>query len=82
MNYSRLMACLLASAIAAFMPTLFIDGGLSVFGEAIGFVVVFCLLFSLVESLLILPAQGTTRAQLNERMNERKKIMKIHNIFN
>ena len=44
------------TTIAAFMPTLFIDGGLAVFGEAIGFVVVFCLLFSLVESKWILPA--------------------------
>ena len=44
------------TTIAAFMPTLFIEGGLSVFGEAIGFVVIFCLLFSLVESKLILPA--------------------------
>ncbi|MEE4190924.1 MAG: efflux RND transporter permease subunit [Halieaceae bacterium] len=44
------------TTIVAFMPTLFIQGGLSVFGEAIGFVVVFCLLFSLVESKWILPA--------------------------
>ena len=44
------------TTIAAFMPTLFIEGGLSVFGEAIGFVVVFCLMFSLVESKWILPA--------------------------
>ncbi len=44
------------TTIAAFMPTLFIDGGLSFFGEAIGFVVIFCLLFSLVESKWILPA--------------------------
>jgi multidrug efflux pump subunit AcrB len=44
------------TTIAAFMPTLFIDGGLGVFGEAIGFVVIFCLAFSLVESKWILPA--------------------------
>ncbi len=44
------------TTIVAFMPTLFIQGGLSVFGEAIGFVVIFCLLFSLVESKWILPA--------------------------
>ncbi len=44
------------TTIVAFMPTLFIEGGLSVFGEAMGFVVVFCLLFSLVESKWILPA--------------------------
>lgn len=44
------------TTIAAFMPTLFIDGGMSVFGEAIGFVVIFCLAFSLIESKWILPA--------------------------
>ena len=44
------------TTIAAFMPTLFVDGGLREFSEAIGFVVIFCLLFSLVESKWILPA--------------------------
>ena len=44
------------TTIVAFMPTLFIDGGLSVFGEAMGFVVIFCLIFSLIESKWILPA--------------------------
>ncbi|MEP5766437.1 MAG: efflux RND transporter permease subunit [Halieaceae bacterium] len=44
------------TTIVAFMPTLFIDGGLAVFGEAIGWVVVFCLAFSLIESKWILPA--------------------------
>jgi multidrug efflux pump subunit AcrB len=44
------------TTIVAFMPTLFIDGGLGVFGEAMGFVVIFCLAFSLIESKWILPA--------------------------
>ena len=44
------------TTIAAFAPTLFIQGDLAVFGEAIGYVVIFCLLFSLVESKWILPA--------------------------
>jgi multidrug efflux pump subunit AcrB len=44
------------TTIVAFMPTLFIDGGLSVFGEAMGWVVIFCLAFSLIESKWILPA--------------------------
>ena len=44
------------TTIVAFMPTLFIEGGLAVFGEAMGYVVVFCLAFSLVESKWILPA--------------------------
>jgi len=44
------------TTIIAFTPTIFIEGGLGVFGEAIGYVVIFCLLFSLVESKWILPA--------------------------
>jgi len=44
------------TTIVAFMPTLFIDGALSVFGEAMGWVVIFCLTFSLIESKWILPA--------------------------
>lgn len=44
------------TTIAAFMPTLFIDGQLKIFGEAIGWVVIFCLAFSLIESKWILPA--------------------------
>ncbi len=44
------------TTIVAFMPTLFIDGALGVFGEAMGWVVIFCLAFSLIESKWILPA--------------------------
>ncbi|MFT5483411.1 MAG: multidrug efflux pump subunit AcrB [Halieaceae bacterium] len=44
------------TTIAAFMPTLFIDGVFRPFGQAVGFVVVFCLIFSLIESKWILPA--------------------------
>jgi multidrug efflux pump subunit AcrB len=44
------------TTIVAFMPTLFIDGVFAVFPEACGWVVVFCLFFSLIESKWILPA--------------------------
>ncbi|NND67824.1 MAG: efflux RND transporter permease subunit [Halioglobus sp.] len=44
------------TTICAFMPTLFIDGVFSVFPEAVGWVVLLCLAFSLVESKWILPA--------------------------
>ena len=44
------------TTIAAFMPMVLADGQASAFGHAIGYVVVFCLLFSLIESKLILPA--------------------------
>ncbi|MFD2167733.1 efflux RND transporter permease subunit [Thalassotalea euphylliae] len=44
------------TTIAAFVPLVLGDGPESAFGKSIGFVVIFCLLFSLVESKLILPA--------------------------
>ncbi len=44
------------TTIAAFMPLLLEDGQGSAFGHAIGYVVVLCLIFSLIESKLILPA--------------------------
>ena len=44
------------TTIAAFAPMLFVGGMAGPFFEAMGFVVVLCLAFSLVESKLILPA--------------------------
>ncbi|XPF92489.1 efflux RND transporter permease subunit [Colwellia sp. RE-S-Sl-9] len=44
------------TTIAAFVPFVLDDGPSSAFGKAIGFVVIFCLIFSLIESKLILPA--------------------------
>ncbi len=44
------------TTIAAFFPFILGDGPSSAFGKSIGFVVIFCLLFSLIESKLILPA--------------------------
>jgi len=44
------------TTIAVFLPFLFGDGPSSAFGKAIGSVVVLCLIFSLIESKLILPA--------------------------
>ncbi|MFT4825141.1 MAG: multidrug efflux pump subunit AcrB [Halioglobus sp.] len=44
------------TTIAAFAPTLFIDGMFGAFPEACGWVVILCLCFSLVESKWILPA--------------------------
>ncbi len=44
------------TTIAAFLPITLDTGPSSAFGQAIGFVVILCLLFSLVESKLILPA--------------------------
>ena len=44
------------TTIVAFMPTLFIAGPFAAFPEACGTVVIFCLVFSLIESKWILPA--------------------------
>ena len=44
------------TTIAAFAPTLFVGGQVGPFFEAMSVVVILCLLFSLVESKLILPA--------------------------
>ena len=44
------------TTIAAFVPLVLGDGPESAFGKSIGFVVIFCLIFSLIESKLILPA--------------------------
>ncbi|MFK7975106.1 MAG: efflux RND transporter permease subunit [Halioglobus sp.] len=44
------------TTIVAFMPTLFIDGIFGAFPEACGWVVIMCLVFSLIESKWILPA--------------------------
>ncbi|MXR67393.1 acriflavin resistance protein [Shewanella sp. JBTF-M18] len=44
------------TTIAAFLPITMDDGPSAAFGQSIGYVVILCLLFSLVESKLILPA--------------------------
>lgn len=44
------------TTIAVFVPFLFGEGPSSAFGKAIGAVVILCLIFSLIESKLILPA--------------------------
>ncbi len=44
------------TTIMAFIPMLFVTGPTAAFNAAIGWVVIFCLLFSLVESKLILPS--------------------------
>lgn len=44
------------TTIVAFTPTIFVSGPFSAIPQAIGYVVTLCLIFSLVESKLILPA--------------------------
>ncbi|CAH0990895.1 Multidrug resistance protein MexB [Sinobacterium norvegicum] len=51
------------TTICAFLPTLFMSGTLANFPAACGFVVIFCLMFSLIESKWILPAHIAHRKQ-------------------
>lgn len=44
------------TTICAFLPTLFVDGVWENFPAAVGYVVLFCLIFSLIESKWVLPA--------------------------
>ncbi|TLU67168.1 efflux RND transporter permease subunit [Thalassotalea litorea] len=48
------------TTIAAFMPFVIADGPQAAWGQAIGMVVVLCLIFSLIESKLILPSHLAT----------------------
>ena len=48
------------TTIAAFVPMVLSDGPGSAWSQSIGFVVIFCLIFSLIESKLILPAHLAT----------------------
>lgn len=54
------------TTIVAFMPTLFTEGMLSKFPESLGWVVIFCLVFSLIESKWILPAHLAHMKQSSE----------------
>ena len=50
------------TTIAAFAPTIFISGPYAAIPQAIGYVVIFCLTFSIIESKWLLPAHmGMTR---------------------
>ncbi|MGI9293884.1 MAG: efflux RND transporter permease subunit, partial [Pseudomonadales bacterium] len=44
------------TTIVAFVPMIMLEGSLAAFPAAVGYVVIFCLIFSLIESKLILPA--------------------------
>lgn len=72
------------TTIVAFAPTLFMEGVFAAFPEACGWVVILCLMFSLVESKWILPAHlahsSATRSRLllavdsvQERVNRHLK---------
>ncbi len=58
------------TTVAAFVPMIMDDGPSKAFSQAIGFVVILCLLFSLVESKLILPAHlANMKPKSNNKYN-------------
>ncbi len=61
------------TTIIAFIPLLMVDGPSSTIWKSIGWVVIICLVFSLVESKLILPAH---LAQMRQRKLKRKNAWK------
>ncbi len=63
------------TTIAAFVPFVLGDGPSSAFGKSIGFVVIFCLIFSLIESKLILPAHLAKMKP--KKFNERNPLDKL-----
>ncbi|WP_075188308.1 efflux RND transporter permease subunit [Teredinibacter haidensis] len=63
------------TTMAAFMPMVLESGPQSAFPHAIGYVVVLCLLFSLVESKLILPAHLAAMSQ--ENVNSRNPLTRF-----
>lgn len=81
------------TTIAAFAPMLLVGGQVAPFFEAIGMVVILCLLFSLVESKLILPAH-LAHAEGPAKLPEQRSLLEryqdgvadrlhrfIHNIY-
>jgi multidrug efflux pump subunit AcrB len=67
------------TTIAAFVPSVLSDGPSSEFEGAIGFVVIFCLIFSLIESKLILPAH---LAQMKvKKYNHKNPLDRLRNVI-
>jgi multidrug efflux pump subunit AcrB len=71
------------TTIAAFLPITLDDGPSSAFGKAIGFVVILCLIFSLIESKLILPAHlASMKAQKIVKPGSKNPLDWLRNIVN
>ena len=66
------------TTVAAFAPMLFAQGGINVFFQSIGWVVIMCLLFSLVESKLILPSH---MALMQSSSGKRRGVADYTNLF-
>lgn len=60
------------TTIAAFAPTVFVTGPYSALPQAIGYVVIFCLCFSLIESKWILPAHLGQAAKKGDEYAEKR----------
>ena len=71
------------TTIAAFLPITLDDGPSSAFGKAIGFVVILCLIFSLIESKLILPAHlASMKAKKIVQKGSKNPLDWLRNIVN
>ena len=65
------------TTIAAFAPMMMVGGQVAPFFEAIGMIVVLCLVFSLVESKLILPAHLAEMKYVQEDPNSRNPWVRV-----
>lgn len=65
------------TTIAAFAPTIFVTGTFAALPQAIGYVVIFSLIFSLIESKWILPAHLGQHCHENKKATVEKKPGKI-----
>ncbi|WP_022941288.1 efflux RND transporter permease subunit [Psychromonas hadalis] len=71
------------TTIAAFLPITLDDGPSSAFGKAIGFVVILCLIFSLIESKLILPAHlASMKAPKKVKKGSKNPLDWLRNVVN
>jgi len=69
------------TTIAAFIPMLFMSGVLGKFIVAIPIVVITLLIFSLLESFLILPSHVVHFARPNIKFKERRWLIRMENIY-
>ncbi|MGB0833940.1 MAG: efflux RND transporter permease subunit [Psychrobium sp.] len=68
------------TTIAAFVPLIMTEGPMSAFTKSIGFVVILCLVFSLVESKLILPAH-LARMKMAKPKEKANRFERMRNKF-
>jgi multidrug efflux pump subunit AcrB len=68
------------TSIAAFLPMLMVGGQVAPFFEAIGMVVILCLIFSLIESKLILPAHLAEMKYTKDDAKDRNPLVRLQHL--